>query len=64
MVKYILKKLGYRLIEENTYQAIGRAFVYCYSDIEFDYKGLTIFEKRILTKDEFTELVKIAKDVK
>lgn len=64
MIRYILKKLGYRLIEENTYQAIGRAFVYCYSDIDFEYRNLTIFEKKILKREEFKELVKIAKDVK
>ena len=63
MLKYILKKLGYRLVEENTYKAIGRSLLYCYSDINFEYNGLTTFEKSIINIEEFKELVKIAKDI-
>jgi hypothetical protein len=63
MIRYILQKFGYRIIEEKTYKAIGRSLVYCYSDISFDYKGLTTFEKSIISIEEFKELVKVAKDV-
>jgi len=63
MLKFILKKFGFRLIEENTYKAVKRSLVYCYSSINFEYKELTTFEKRILSRNEFKELVKIAKNV-
>lgn len=63
MLTFILKKFGYVLIEEKTYKAVKRSLVYCYASINFEYKELTTFEKRILSRNEFKEIVKIAKNV-
>jgi hypothetical protein len=63
MLKFILKKFGFRLIEEKTYKAVKRSLTYCYASINFEYKGLSTFEKKILSRSDFKELTKIAKDV-
>ncbi len=61
MIKFILGLFGYVPVKKETYNAIRRVLKYSFDDIDYQYNGLTRTEKKLLTEEEFSNLINIAK---
>ncbi len=61
MIKFILDLFGYVPVKKETYNAIRRVLKYSFDDIDYQYNGLTRTEKKLLTEEEFSNLINIAK---
>jgi hypothetical protein len=61
MIKFILGLFGYVPVKKETYNAIRRVLKYSFDDIDYQYNGLTRIEKKLLTEEEFSNLINITK---